>query len=383
MLRFLDPLFGIGLIALSLSGLLAIPSDTPASGIARIAFAVLAPVTIVLFVVRRRERAKVGMGLMKPGTPGLGKRQHTAMTAVVVNNMMMVKSHPHAKGTDRYVVAMEISRLSAEWSAKRKAGRQTDAELHSLYLLQSYALDTGPEERRQSLLNDVADTAPFLALRKKVEDIRGKGASDRQAHDEWKAAVGNTKMGHLLKDGWIAFLQSLPHPDPYLWHGVATDFHEINHRGRLDAAFWILEQPECDRATASDFIRGFVATELFEIAAKSNDAPRLTKFHEVIKRYNSGYYVWFGFAPDGGDITPIAERIDGPFDDKAVAAMLNRISHATGISAPTAPIGLLAIDDTPNKPMPGLVRSPYDFWDDAGLHLRYPGRVWRKTSALQ
>ena len=374
-----DLFFGVNLIALALSGLLAIPSDTPTSGLARIAFAVLAPVTVVLFVLRRRERAKFGMGLMEPGTPGLSKAQATSMRLVVINHMMTVKTHPNAKDTDKYVVTQEISRLSAEWKATRKTGTQTDAELQSLFLLLSYALDAGHEDRRQTLLADVADTAPFFALRKKVEDIRGRSGSDQQAYNEWKAAVGNTKMDHLLKDGWLPFLRSLSQPDPHLWHGVATDFHEINHRGRLDAAFWIMEQRECDRATASDFIRGFIATELFEIAAKSKDTLRLNAFQEVINRYNSGYYVWFGIEPDAGGIEPIAETIDGSFDDNAVAAMLNRVTQAAGVTAFTAPIGLLPADDKPNNPMPNLVRSLYDFSDDAGLHLRYPGRDWRKT----
>lgn len=383
MQRLFDLLFGVSLIALSLSGLLAIPSDTPASGFARVAFAILAPVSIVLFALRRRERTNFGMGLMKPGTPGMSKAQATSMRLAVVNTMMAVKTYPNAKGTEEYVVTQEISRLSAEWKAMRKTGTQTDAELQSLFLLLSYAQDKGPEDRRQTLLADVADTAPFFELRQKVEEIRGRGASEQQAYNEWKTAVGNTKMDHLLKDCWLPFLRSLSHPDPYLWHGVTTDFHEINYRGRLDAAFWILEQRECDRATASDFIRGFVANELFESAAKSNDTARLNAFQEVINRYNSGYYIWFGIGPDLSGIEPIAETTDGPFDDKAVAAMLKRIAHATGYPAFTAPIGLLTADDTPNNPMPGLVRSPYDFWDDAGLHLRYPGRDWRETSLLQ
>ncbi|THD84850.1 hypothetical protein E7811_03750 [Aliigemmobacter aestuarii] len=381
MQRLFDVLFGVSLIALALSGLLAIPSDTLTTGFARVAFAALSPVTVVLFVLRRRERAKAGTGLMKPGTPGLTKAQATSMRLAVANALMAAKTHPNAQGTEIYAIAQEISRLSTEWKAARKTGTQTDAELQSLFLLLSYALDTGPEDRRQALLVDVADTSPFFALRKKVEELRRRDASDRQAYSEWMAAVGNTNMDHLLKDGWIPFLRSLSHPDPYLWHGIATDFHDIDHRGRLEAAFWILEQPECDRATASDFIRGFVANELFEIAAKTKDTARLSAFQAVINRYNAGSYTWFGMVPDAEGITPIAEMLDGPFDDKAVAAMMNRITWSAGIPAFPAPIGLLAGDDRPKNPMPGLVRSPYDFSDDAGLHLRYPGRDWRKTSS--
>ena len=374
MRRMFDVLFGVSLMALAVSGLLAVPSDTGASGLARIACAVLAPVTVALFVLRRRGRAKEGMGLMKPGTPALGKEQAAAMRLAVINTLMMAKTHPNATGSEVYVVAQALNRLAAEWKAARKTGTQTDAETQSLFLLQSYALDTGPEDRRLALLNNVADTAPFFALRQEVEDIRRKNASQLRAHDGWKAAGGDAKLDHLLKDGWIPFLRSLPQPDPYLWHGVATDFHEINHRGRLEAAFWILDQPECDRATASDFIRGFVANELFEIAVKGKDTARLKAFQTVITRYNSGQYKWFGLPPDREGISPIAETAHAPFDDTAVAAMMNRITQAAGIPAFPAPFGLLMAKDRPDNPMPNLVRSPYDFWGDAGLHHRYPGK---------
>ena len=381
MQRLFSVLFGISLVALAVLVLLAIPSQTPASGMARLLLPVLAPLTVAFFVLRHRAQARIGQGFMKPGTTALTKAQATSMRTVIINNMMTVKTSPNAKGTPRYLVATEISRLTAEWNSSGKAGTQTDAELNSLYLLQRYALDEGSDEQRKALLADVADPAPFLAMRSQVEAIQVGNLSDQQAFAAWKAAVGNTNMTHLLKDGWIPFLRSLPHPDPILWHGVATDFHEIEHGGRLEAAFWILEQPECDRATASDFIRGFVANELFELAVRSGNAARVKTFQEVIHRYNSRFYVWFGIPPDAGDITPISEAVDGPFGDAALAGMISRIARSVGIAPLTAPVNLLLKDDIPDNPMPGLVRSPYDFWDDAGLHLRFPGRNWRQGSS--
>lgn len=370
----LSVLFGVSLIALALAVLLAIPSDTPASGIARLLVPVLAIVTVALFVLHRRATAAVGAGLLRPGSAaGLGKAEHTAMALAVVNALMDAKAAPGGKQSAEYIVGQEISRLTAEWKAARKTGPMSPAETRSLYQLAQYALAPVSEDERQVFLKDVVDPTLFVALRQKVVQIQTGKQVARRDFEAWKAAVGNTDMTHLLKDGWIAFLRSLDAPDPVLWHGVATDFHGIEARGRLEAAFWILQQPECDRATASDFIRGFVANELLETAARTADTHRLAEFQDVIDRYNAGFYAWFGIKPDVGGIEPIAETISGPFDDGAVATMMDRIVRMTGIPPLRKPVGLLGHDAKPDTPMPGTIRSPYDFWDDAGLHLRYPG----------
>ncbi len=62
MQRRFDLLFGVSLIALSLSGLLAIPSDTPASGFARVAFAVLGVfATIMTELAARAQNTEMVM----------------------------------------------------------------------------------------------------------------------------------------------------------------------------------------------------------------------------------------------------------------------------------------------------------------------------------
>lgn len=380
--RILRGLFGVSLIALALAVLLAIPSDTPASGIARLLVPVLAIVTVALYLLRRRSDAAVGAGLLRPGSAaGLSKAEHSSMALGVINALMDAKAAPGGNQSPEYIVGQEISRLTAEWKAARKTGAMSPAETRSLYQLARYALAPVSEDERKAFLKDVADPSLFLALRKKVVDIQASRLTAQRDFDDWQAAVGRTDMSHLLKDGWIAFLRSLPAPDPLLWHGVATDFHGIEARGRLEAAFWILEQPDCDRATASDFIRGFVANELLETAARVGNTDLLKAFQDVIDRYNAGFYVRFGIVPDAGGIGPIAETITGPFDDKAVASMMDRIARDTGIAPLRKPIGLLGRDAKPNEPMPVSTRSPYDFWDDAGLHLRYPGPGWRQETS--
>lgn len=303
------------------------------------------------------------------------------MALGVVNALMDAKAAPGGKQSAEYIVGQEISRFTAEWKAARKTGPMSAAETQSLYQLARYALAPVSEEERKAFLKDVADPTLFISLRKKVLDIQAGKQNAQRDFDDWKATVGSTDMTHLLKDGWIAFLRGLGAPDPVLWHGVATDFHGIEARGRLEAAFWILAQPECDRATASDFIRGFVANELMETAARTGDTVRLKAFQDVIDRYNAGFYVRFGIVPDASGIEPIAETITGPFDDKAVASMMDRIVRDTGIAPLRKPVGLLGHEAKPIEPMPITTRSPYDFWDDAGLHLRYPGPGWRHATA--
>jgi hypothetical protein len=297
------------------------------------------------------------------------------MTLGVVNALMDAKAAPGGKQSAEHIVGQEISRLTEEWKAARKTGAMSPAETRSLYQLARYARAPVSEEEREVCLKDVADPALFLSLRKKVVDIQAGQQSAQRDFDDWKAAVGRTDMSHLLKDGWIAFFRSLDAPDPLLWHGIATDFHGIEAHGRLGAAFWILAQPECDRATASDFIRGFVANELMETAARTGDTVRLKAFQDVIDRYNAGFYARSGIGPNVGGIEPIAETIIGPFDDRAVATMMDRIVRDTRITPLRKPVGLLGHEAKPIDPMPITTRSPYDFWDDAGLHLSIRGRA--------
>lgn len=374
----LDILFGIALIALGLSALLAIPSDTPVSGAARLLLPFFAALTAGLFVLRRRATTASGSGLLKPGRETrLAKEEHAAMTLGVLQTLMNAKAAPDGKKSAEYLVGQEISRLTAEWKAGQKDRLQTPAETRSLYQLAQYALAPVSEDQRKAFLKDVADPSLFLGLRQKVVEIQTRKEGLQRAYAEWQAAVGSTDMTHLLKDGWIAFLRGIDPPDPVLWHGVATDFHGIEAHGRLEAAFWILNQAGCDRATASDFIRGFMANELLERAVQTGDTQRLTAFQDVIRRYNAGFYAGFGIRADAGGIEPIAERIDGPFDDAAVAGMMTRIARSAGIPPLVVPVGLLGANDKPDNPSPVSARSPYDFWDDAGLHLRYPGPDWR------
>lgn len=192
-------------------------------------------------------------------------------------------------------------------------------------------------------------------------------------------------MNHLLKHGWMYFLGQLERPDPRLWHEIATDFHEIDSPqdrgrplvpfvgidpgGRLDVAFWIVEQPDCDRATASDFIRGFVANELYEIAVRDKATALLSAFSAVIKRYNSGFYRWHGIHADELGIEPIAGPSYKTFDETAVADMMAQIERRYGADPIERPVNLLVFEDVPVNPMPGAFDAGlmYSSQDGTGL----------------
>lgn len=218
-------------------------------------------------------------------------------------------------------------------------------------------------------LRDVRRKDVFLALRKKVDDWYAEAARREAAHQAWLGKVGDTDQGHLLKDGWIAFLQSLPGPDIRLWHGIATDFHELDG-DRLDAAFWILEQAACDRATASDFIAGYLRYRLGDgHAGSSRRDARLARFASLVEAYNAGRYTAHSIRA--------GEHLGNAMRDSEADAILGRYELAQGIEGLPRPKGLIDSTIDPSDPPDRGYKSPYAFWDDAGLHLAYPGPDWR------
>ena len=100
---------------------------------------------------------------------------------------------------------------------------------------------------------------------------------------------------HLLKEGWLPFLSKLDGPDILLWHQIATDFNDMAG-DRLHAAYWILEQPDCDRATARDFIIGMIVYDAlsYDIARDRKEpslqVPKRAQFEAVLKRWEDGFY---------------------------------------------------------------------------------------------
>ncbi|MGI9393982.1 MAG: hypothetical protein ACR2OY_04995 [Boseongicola sp.] len=276
-------------------------------------------------------------------------------------------------------VAAEIDRITEEW--RQQHGEPfSDDEIRSLYQLLMYA-DPGdrPVSRHpQQYLRDVRDAEPFHRLRNYVLDWRQAPRPSEDAFQDWLAHIGDPSANHLLLNGWVRFLQSLPGNDIKLWHSIATNFRNIRNRDRLDAAFWILEQPDCDLATASNFIRGAAGLDLIEELAK--DARKtenwryIDSYCAVIEKYNSGFYVRHSIKAGG------IEGLEPGFDQIALEDRLASIMKDTAQPPIPVPDGLLLEGAPPAVPMPDGYSSPYDFDPSAGLYMKYPGPGWRSAS---
>jgi len=279
---------------------------------------------------------------------------------------------------DLYVAA-EMRQIAEEW--RQKHGEPfSDDEIRSLYQLLMYA-DPGdrPLSRQpEQYLRDVRDAQPFYRLRNYVEDWRQTPPPEEDSFQDWLTHVGDPSVNHLLLNGWVRFLQSLPGSDIALWHSIATTFRGIGERDRLDAAFWILEQSECDQATASDFIRGVAGLNLIGKLAKrsqrTGDWRYIDAYCAVIERYNSGFYFRHAIEPG------VIQGLEPGFGQSALEERLTTIEKATGQPPFPVPDGLLPAGAPPSEPMPMGYSSPYDFDADVGLFLKYPGPGWRTAS---
>lgn len=191
----------------------------------------------------------------------------------------------------------------------------------------------------------------------------------------------NYDRNHLLENGWGSFLASLPSADPVLMHDIVTDFHNIDKPiavapfrgtdpgGRLGVAFDWLRNPDCDRATASDFIRGFVGGELYAQAIAKRDMEKLGAFAEVIDRFNAGFYQRFAIQPDMRGIECIYDT--PPFDDfghEAVAWLMAKSEAEHGFPPMSRPVGLLGYADKPDDRREGFdAKLRYDSQSGEGL----------------
>ncbi|MGI9394391.1 MAG: hypothetical protein ACR2OY_07075, partial [Boseongicola sp.] len=273
----------------------AIPGSQGMLGMLRLALITGAALaTLVLLFHRKRKEPTPRIGLLTDESRApLSEGERDRMERLTVERRIDLSGRDPAE--PELCVAAEISRIADEW---REAHGEpfSDDEIRSLYQLLMYA-DPGdrPKSRHpQQYLRDVHIAEPFRRLRNYVVEWRAAPPPPEEAFQDWLAHVGNPSANHLLLNGWVRFLQSLPGNDIALWHSIATTFRGIDDRDRLDAAFWVLEQPDCDQATASDFIRGVVGLNLLGTLAKGSERTGITRYVDsycaVIERYNSGFY---------------------------------------------------------------------------------------------
>lgn len=252
-----------------------------------------------------------------------------------------------------------------------------DDELRSLYCLYMYvlwgdALNRGESARREQWLLDVEVTAPFIILDLSIRKFAEANVRRAVPNQEWAHSTVSVQTRSVVEvDSWIELLKATDPPDIYLWHQIATAFQDL--RGDLlDAVFWLLRQAPCDRATAHDFIAGFVSWDILhrEIAVRRGE-ERLalwSEFCAVIERWNNGFYQFHS-------IPSVLGPVDGYHGMQAadVGRVLSIIEVTFGL--PAAPRPEL-FDENLRQPKDGgarAQRSKYFYDSIDGLQLRGDG----------
>ena len=252
-----------------------------------------------------------------------------------------------------------------------------DDELRSLYSLYMYvlwgdALNRGESARREQWLREVEVTAPFIILDLSIRKFAEANVRRAVPNQEWANSTVSVQSRSVVEvDSWIEFLKVMDPPDIYLWHQIAAAFQDL--RGDLlDAVFWILRQAPFDRATAHDFIAGFVSWDILhrEIAVRRGE-ERLSLWNEfcaVIERWNNGFYQFHS-------IPSVLGPVDGYHGMQAadVGRVLSIIEVTFGL--PNAPRPEL-FDENFRHPKDGgsrAQRSKYFYDSIDGLQLRCEG----------
>ncbi|MEP2766581.1 MAG: hypothetical protein ABJU46_06905 [Paracoccaceae bacterium] len=339
----------------------------------------LTALAALLYVVRYAYLVRFGrLGLLKPKLHWKPLKRDAFQQALQISSAWHISAalaqKGHSKENDINVIVYNELQKIKPLGYSRKV-RSNDELLSENKLLRFIEMDK-PDRNAPPTheLRGVRRKDVCLRLRKLVDDWHAEHTAATKAYQDWLAEVGDVDQSHLLKDGWIAFLESLPSPDINLWHGIATDFHDM-FGDRLDAAFWIVEQEECDRATASDFIAGYLR---FNLSAEYADITKpdegLDRFVSIIKAYNSGRYKSHALAAG----THIGHEF--ALDDVAASEILSEYQTAHGLTDLPRPMNLIKSTTPAPDPNPSLFASPYAFSDDVGLHLKYPGPNWRSAA---
>lgn len=340
--------------------------------------AVLSTLAGLLYLTWRMYLVYFGrLGLLKPKLlwkPMKAPARKNALASSAGTILVVAMQRPKAWTSQEldFLIFKELTGIEVLGFSRKS---RSDDELRSEFKLIRF-LEVGTIDRSAPPMNELRGVQRkdvFLNLRKKVDEWYATQLAHATAHKDWLTEVGDQAQDHLLKDGWIAFLKGLPGPDIHLWHGVATDFHEL-FGDRLDAAFWIVQQPECDRATASDFIRGYVRYEMKKLPVGDEiQNERVDLFASIIEKYNAGFY-------SAHSIKAGVHLSDEPFDAECEAIM-RAYESKHGLDQLPRPKGLVNSSMSPTDPTTRGYASPYAFWDDAGLHLKYPGPNWREVAS--
>ena len=315
------------------------------------------------------------LGLMMPGwRRALRQSQRLAMESEPAlsadGTEYLAEDHP------RRVVAETLAMLKARWTAASPGRDLSDDEVRSLYKLYLFAAPSIEDRLAPSAkhLRDIQDRTTFQKLRAQIDAWYAARAAEREAYASWLNEIGGGSMNHLLASGWRPFLTSQPAADAELWHAIAANMQGIEENGRLKAAFWILSKSQCDKATASDFIRSFVYDQHLANAVKRRDGDTVAAFARVVRRYNSDFYKLHSLRSGR-----FARAIEG-YGDEDVARDLSRLEHKNKLPALPRPVGLMDRNATPPDKGKRNYTSALAFTPEKGLHLRPPRNDWSYAS---
>jgi hypothetical protein len=329
---------------------------------------------------RHLKKSKRRTGLLNSSfRPPLSLKERTHYTAMLSQEALsyrkMQRSDKIVPNTDYEIINLEIIRLIKIWTQGIDPALSDD-ELRSIGLLhRATRLKNGqfeplfPEDEAV-----LADMETVAALRQKISELLNSQAQCQSEYKLWLEQIGDPDASHLIKDGWIPFLESFEKPDIHLWNNIATDFHEL-YGDRLDASFWIAAQPECDRATVWSFISGIIGYGDLKLKLRrAEQAGQSTskvaeEFALIINRWNTGFHKWHSISYNP-EFLPNEHISDG----QSLNEKLAQLEVAFKVVFPR----ILDFDFDPSDPVDSLSRSvssPFDFWDGTGLHLRYPN-MW-------
>lgn len=274
------------------------------------------------------------------------------------------------------IKTLETIRLLALWQKTPKQPLSDD-EVRSIHLLTRVSF-TGKDGNIEPIHPEdaaiIGDWETINAFRDRIQAFVNAEKEKAAEYQVWLDIVGNLDARHLIEDGWIAFLETFEIPDIQLWHNIATIFHDLFGE-QLNAAYWILEQPECDKATVYSFMAGYVGYE--DLKGVLEDARHHGKstmeaaraFVSVVNRWNDGFYKWHSLAFDE-DETPNEHIGDGA----ALNDQLQALSSEFGTALPL----IENLDFNPTNPNDDLSRSKssvFGIFDGESLHLKYPN-LW-------
>jgi len=234
MRTFLTTLFylAFGIAVVSVLALIFYPYETRDVLVALI----FTTAAVAIYMGRYTYLVRFGrLGLLKPKLhwrPLSAKNRSKVQAASVAGQIIYATSYKArydefgpSDGSLQSIVFREMNKPEMRDILGHNSLPRSDDEFESERLLTQF-MEEHKEDRCRppvAILRNVRCKDVFLRMRKLVDDWYAEHRALSADYRAWLAEVGNLDQSHLLKDGWIPFLEGLPGSDIHLWHAVATD----------------------------------------------------------------------------------------------------------------------------------------------------------------